>query len=348
MDAKPFSIRLTQTVRKVLETVRHQREKQLDRAVPTSEIVQQFLEHPPRIGNLILEVAALDDDRAASLEALRLLIALGEPLSPARALFLVQLVHEACERPGKADRPNTDWLPIVRAFDALIQLPLAEAHQPYYLSNLGIHAVMDDDSLDELSFQASAHELLARHENLLATSEWTVSSEGVARCLAVALRDEALDERAMNETLKSHWPGLLQLAIRGHVATTGLPLKIIYEGLPVSTVTRINGNGLELQVLSGQSGDLSAYIGFEQSGFTLGSFGDLLALLRALGSPSGDPKRKFVVFDIKPDRVCIGLGSSRHYVPASTAKELTSHIRAVLDGPEHATLIAALKSAYGE
>lgn len=347
MSGKPFSIRLTQGVQKVLETVRYQREKQLDRAVPTSEIVQQFLEHPPRIGNLILEVAALDNDRTASLESLRLLIALGEPLSPARALFLVQLVHEACGRPGKADRPNTDWLPIVRAFEALIQLPLAEAHHPYYLSNLGIHGIMDD-SLDGLSFQASAHELLTRHANLLATSEWTVSSEGVARCLAVALRDEALDERAMNEALKPHWPGLLQLAIRAHVAATGHPLKIIYEGLPVGTVARINGNGLELQILSGQSGDLSAYIGFEQSGFTLGSFGDLLALLRALGAPSGDPERKFVVFDIKPDRVCIGLGSSRHYVPAATARELTGHLRAVLDAPEHAPLIAALKSAYGE
>lgn len=347
MSGKPFSIRLPQGVQKVLEAVRHQREKQLDRAVPTSEIVQQFLEHPPRIGNLILEVAALENDRTASLEALRLLIALGEPLSPARALFLVQLVHESCEQPGKANRSNTDWLPVVRTFDALIQLPLAEAHQPYYLSNLGIYGVMDD-SLDGLSFQASAHELLVRHEHLLTTSDWTVNSEGIARCLAVALRDEALDERAMNETLKPHWPGLLQLAIRGHVATTGHPLKIIYEGLPVSTVARINGNGLELQILSSQSGDLSAYIGFEQSGFTLGSFGDLLALLRALGSPSGDPERKFVVFDIKPDRVCIGLGSSRHYVPASTAQELTHHIQAVLDAPEHTPLIAALKSAYGE
>ncbi len=347
MNGKPFSIRLTHGVQKVLEAVRHQREKQLDRAVPTSEIVQQFLEHPPRIGNLILEVAALDNDRIASLEALRLLIALGEPLSPARALFLVQLVHEACERPGKTDRPNTNWLPIVRAFDALIQLPLAEAHHPYYLSNLGIYGVRDD-SMDGLSFQASAHELLVRHEQLLTISNWPVSSEGVARCLAVALRDEVLDERAMNDTLQPHWPGLLQLAIRGHVAKSGQPLKIIYEGLPVSTVARVMGEDLQIQIVSSESADLSAYIGFEQSGFTLDSFGELLWLLRALGTDNGDPERKFVVFKIPPDRVCIGVGTSRHYVPASTAQALAGHLRAILDAPEHATLMGALKSAYGE
>lgn len=344
----PFSVRLPERVKAALEAVRSKRSAQLGRLVPMSEVVHGLLEHPPKIGNMMLEFAALDTDRTKSLETIRLLVALNESLSPARAMFVAQLVHEASARLLSINPQNTAWAPVVKAFEALIGLPVTPAHQPYYLSHLGFHDPSNRD-LENVPFHAAANELLKRYEHILETADRELSVEGLARCLAVALRDEAFDERAMNEALKPYWPDLLKLAIRGHVATTGKPLKILYDGMPVTTIARIRDNDLRVDITCGSENNISGYVGFGQNSLlTVGSFGDLLLLANVLESRTENPNRAYGAFEIKDDRVCLRAGNSHHYMTRQTAMALSRHLQSALHAPEHRTLFAAMRSAYGE
>jgi hypothetical protein len=348
--SKPFSIRLSQKIQDMLASIQKQSERHTNQSLGVSEIIHTILENSSATGNMLLEIAELWDNEAESLENIRALLTINAPLSQSKLLFIVQLAHEYTDSPDAARRPNSDWLILINAVDALFELPVGKDHQHYYLSNLGIYHSEEKD-FSSLSFREATRKLLAESRDKFKTfTEWKLSSEMIARNLEVAIRDEKYNESKLNDVLRPYLGDILRLAIREYVRKSGKPLKIgfgntrtMFQHLP-----HISENDLEISMICGDNGEILSLISFKDSAFTLNSISELLTILHSLEARDGTPNTNLSAYTLEKDRVAISTERSLHYFSEETASKLVFHIKNIIKSNEHSEIIRANLDAYGE
>lgn len=313
------------------------------------EAVEQ--QRQDELGEAVIQTVVLDGNRTQSLEVIRRLVNSGQSLSRAQAIFLMQRVNETAQLPQAIIDP-ANWGCAVDAFEVLVRMLASDRHHSFYLTNLSSgFSTFEVEDFHRVPFAMLAHEMIAYHRKLLGQTLAPDGRRAIASCLVVALRDEWFAEDELNAALSPFLPGLLRLAVRGHVEATGKPLKIIYDGSAFGRV-HVSKNGLSFTAGSDTDAPLFANVEFDGlSGFILGGFGDFYALSRALESCDIDPKGpgKFCLSTL-PDknRVRLRVDQSYHHITTQHAAELAIHLLAVLQNPQHSDLIDALRSAYGD
>lgn len=109
------------------------------------------------------------------------------------------------------------YVALLDAFEAiyLSRKNPASNHAWYYVRNLGgdVDARTSADKTD--THQAVLKQIAARKQLLKPSDEWERPGS-VARCLLVAIRDEAVESAKLDQVLAPFWPVLWRLAARGH------------------------------------------------------------------------------------------------------------------------------------
>ena len=209
-----------------------------------------------------LEVADLQKAPTESLFAIRQKWEMKQTLSRAEWTLLGHYIAAACER--LSENPA---LPRARSFVTILEALLAVRDlrteggtvlDRYYLSNLGLQdASRNDRQLDP----DVVPKTVARHIEILKSSDNPTKPTFAARCLYVAIRDESIsDVTALNTALEPFLFDLLRLAARGHWLQEKRPLRIGGQAQPQSWAIPPTGSSGHLELHASITSDRDVHL----------------------------------------------------------------------------------------
>ena len=222
-----LSVRISDAMRRRLESARHLVGKTTGSPVSISDVANRFLETAQDDN---IEASELLGRPTETLLGIRRKWERGQSLSRPEWQILGYYLQAGCESPTEEPELPTaeSYAGLLEAFVAALALRAGGKNfelDHYYLGNLKLNGMVSDGAVN-VEAVIKAARLFIRKLNESSSTTRKPAPIFIGRNLYVVFRDERLKGiEALNEVLRPHLPVLFRIAARGHYLREGRPVR---------------------------------------------------------------------------------------------------------------------------